>query len=401
MQFSILILQYTLMWVIPYVFATPLPQSDGRKSCDTEPLSESTWTSLDIDAYLKSWAANVTTTPTNNVQSLADSFGAPNFFCGLDQFCNAGQPCTPVEPPAWYALVAIQNWNNYMNSINTAVGFSSNIISLTLPGIVSDLYPKPDDNVTPLRNILRAVTSTIGVIPFAGTVAGIGKNAFEKYTNYALTLVNPPTTDKFLSWTNVAESLAGVIQDYQAAVSDSLKKVLDTPVADAGGIYEQLQGGRFLGISQNFTQSDLQRQMIDSFKVYSIGLALQAQKMFIVVWPTIYADSCTDDASSLCQENIDGTFTKYILTKTDSYDNLKSLNDIGETLTNKYGLSKERFLVDVYKCYKSNGKKQLTDNFGDFLPIEPTTQCLLNLIVCEDNADHTIVKACRDGGADI
>ncbi|KAG5744643.1 hypothetical protein H9Q70_012659 [Fusarium xylarioides] len=388
----------------PYVSSLALPRSgDSKASCDTEPLTEQTWTSLNIDGFLKDWAPNVTTTATNNVQSLADSFGAPNFFCGLDQFCNAGQPCVPVEPPAWDSLLAIQNWNNYMNSIHTAIQFSSNIISLTLPGIVSDLYPSPEDNLTPLQNIIRAITATVGIIPFSGTVAGVGKNSFEKYVNYALTVVKPPKTDKFLSWVNVGSSLANVIQDYQAAVSESLKKVLDTPVADAGGIYEQLQGGRFLGIGQNFTQSELQSQMIESFKVYSIGLALQAQKIFVFRMTDIQ-ESCSEDAASLCQEDISGSFTQYsLLRASGSHDNAELQLDIADKLVSKYGLSKERFLFETAKCWDQNDKKQLADGFGDFLPIDPDTPCLLNMAVCEKSVNENagIIDWCRDAGADI
>lgn len=73
--------------------------------------------------------------------------------------------------PAWYGLIAIQNWNSYMNSINTAITFASSIISLTLPGIVSDLSISPPDDVTPMKNLYKAMTTIIGLIPFTGPVA--------------------------------------------------------------------------------------------------------------------------------------------------------------------------------------------------------------------------------------
>ncbi|KAF4341200.1 hypothetical protein FBEOM_4858 [Fusarium beomiforme] len=388
----------------PSAFGLAIRQSStGAKSCDTEPLSQQTWTSLDIDKFLKDWTPNATATPTNNVQALADSFGAPNFFCGLDQFCNAGQPCVPVEPPAWYALLAIQNWNNYMNSMNTAITFSSNIISLKLPEIVSDLYPSPKDDVTPMQLVTRAITSTMGLIPFAGGL-DVVKDTFTTTVNYVLTVVKPPTTDKFLQWSNVASSLGGVIQDYQAAVSDSIKKIIDTPVADAGGIYEQLQGGRFLGISQNFTQSALQKQMIDSFTLYSIGLALQAQKIFVLRMTNIQRKH-DDTSASYALDSGDGTFTEYSLMQAGDNDNAMVMLDIGDKLSNKYSLPKERWLSDVVKCWEGNDKKQLADGFGDFLPIDPATPCLLNMNVCDLRAvewgSKGIIQRCRDDGVNI
>lgn len=73
--------------------------------------------------------------------------------------------------PAWYALLAIQNWNSYMNSVNTAISFASSIISLTLPSLVSDLNVQPKDDVTPMKNLYKMFTSVLGMIPFTGAVA--------------------------------------------------------------------------------------------------------------------------------------------------------------------------------------------------------------------------------------
>ena len=58
-----------------------LLQHRDTTSCPTGPLTADTWNSSGVDAFLASWSAvNVTVTPTDNVQSLAASFGAPNFF---------------------------------------------------------------------------------------------------------------------------------------------------------------------------------------------------------------------------------------------------------------------------------------------------------------------------------
>lgn len=53
----------------------------GADSCPAETLSADTWKKLDLDKFLAAWAkANVTKAQSNNVQALAQSFGAPNFF---------------------------------------------------------------------------------------------------------------------------------------------------------------------------------------------------------------------------------------------------------------------------------------------------------------------------------
>jgi hypothetical protein len=80
MQLTLSILYSTALWAC-HISASPLPQSGtGADSCDTDPLTQETWTSLNIDQFLIDWTPNVTQAETNNVQALADSFGSPNFF---------------------------------------------------------------------------------------------------------------------------------------------------------------------------------------------------------------------------------------------------------------------------------------------------------------------------------
>lgn len=61
--------------------STLLQRATTSTSCASEALTPDTWISLEIDTFLAAWsAANVTVTATDNVQSLAASFDAPNFF---------------------------------------------------------------------------------------------------------------------------------------------------------------------------------------------------------------------------------------------------------------------------------------------------------------------------------
>jgi hypothetical protein len=95
--------------------ALPQGTGSGADSCPAKPLEPQTWTDLKIDDFLTSAAKNYIRTLTNNIQSLAASFGAPNFFCGLDKFCNAGQPCLPIQLLAWYVTslrTLVARWNS-------------------------------------------------------------------------------------------------------------------------------------------------------------------------------------------------------------------------------------------------------------------------------------------------
>ena len=218
-------------------------------------------------------------------------------------------------------MVAIQNWNSYMNSLNSAVTFASSIISLTLPGIVQDFYPEPADNVTPLKTIFRMFNTVLGVMPFTGPVS-TAASAISGGLNFLNNQIQPPEEpDRFLAWSNIANSMATVVEDYQSAVSNSIQKTNDAPVDDAtSGINSVIAGGTFLGISQNFTQADLQKTVTDSITINAISLALQAQKIFVLRFFNLQL--CNEDEATLCRPNESGgTFTQWTLLRRGSNAN--------------------------------------------------------------------------------
>ncbi|KAF6809207.1 hypothetical protein CSOJ01_07085 [Colletotrichum sojae] len=381
-------------------FASPLPQSGGSTSCKTEDLTADTWNSLKMDDYIQKLGANITDTDGNTIQALAASQGAPNFFCGLDNFCNAGQPCVPVQLPGWYALVAIQNWNSYMNSVNTAITFASSILSLVLPEVVTDLYPDPKDDVTPLKDAIRMFTSVLGVVPLTGTVAKAG-SALSGGLNYINGNLQPPdATDKFLAWSSLSSTMSTVVRDFQNAVADSIKTTIDAPVNQIqGGIGNALLKGQFLGTHQNITQQDIQDQVIDSFRIRAAALALQAQKVFIARGRG--GDNvCSRDpgAAGICITGDDGVDTSYNLLKLDSKGNAEPQVDIANTLTSKYGLTKENIITDVTKCFDDNGKVQLADGFDKSLPLDSKTPCLFILNVCDTVRDSAGITTPKGDG---
>ncbi|KAK8104359.1 uncharacterized protein PG998_011392 [Apiospora kogelbergensis] len=357
--------------------SSSLPATSAT-SCPAEVLSVDTWKKLDLDKFLAAWTkANVTKAQTNNVQALAQSFGAPNFFCGLDNFCNAGQPCVPVEMPQWYALIAIQNWNSYMNSLNTAITFASSIISLTLPGVVSDFSIKPKDDVTPMKNLYKAMTTILGLIPFTGPVA-TGASALTQGVNFIMGEVKvPEPTDKFVTWSNVAGQMGNVVTGYQNQLSTSFKKILDAPVDDANaGILKIIAQGAFLGYSQNVTQADLQKGVIDTFRVYSAGLALRAQGMQLSVSDNTNpanGNTCRDSvgqwgAAASCRDDGNGKWRQVVMVDKDGYPQ----ESIMQKLIDSYGLTPDVALQDNVDCKDEDPTK-------DSLPLDPKTKCLFTL----------------------
>ncbi|KAI6374050.1 hypothetical protein MCOR25_003283 [Pyricularia grisea] len=378
-----------------------LPQSTASENCTADSLTTETWVNLNLDNVTTEAAAKVTA-KENTVQGLAASLGAPNFFCGLDNFCNAGQPCSPVQLPEWYILVAIQNWNSYMNSLNTAITFASSILSLTLPGISNDFILEAKDNITPFKSIVSMIGSVISAVPIAGTVKD-GLSKASQAANILLGLAKPPVqTDKFIAWSNVANSLGDAIKDYQSSLSSAFRTVLNAPVNDTDGIAQLLLGGDFLGVSQNFTQQDIQGPVIDALTRFSVSLALQSQNVFVTrITGLFQCPKNYDTQTRACQQDGD-TFTTFDLSIA-SGETTNPATDFAQKMNDKYSITKDVYLQGVAKCFDDNGQKQLALPFDDNnpVPLDVNTPCLFNLLFCPMTVADTfssggIVDICRN-----
>ncbi|KAH7017203.1 hypothetical protein EDB80DRAFT_603466 [Ilyonectria destructans] len=377
--------------------ATPvaLPQSSGggADSCRSDALTEKTWIKLKVDDFLQAAGSNLT---TNNVQGFASSLGAPNFFCGLGQFCNAGQPCLPVDLPGWYALVAIQNYNSYMNSLNTAVSFAASIMALEMPAVITDIWPTPEDEATPLKDLYAMITLGLSVVPFTGVMAKAA-SVPKGVVSFLSGQVKPPVPPNlFVKWSDLGVSISSAVKDYQSAISTSLKSTLNSEIHnETSGINSVLAGGGFLGIAQNFTQADMQANIADSMKLRSIALALQGRKAFIYR----SFEGCfnsNNDASKFCA-TVDGKVVQYALRMGD-----EEQIDVAAKIIDKYGISKETFLQGPSTCFEEHKVQLFTP---DFLPVDPKAPCIFNLPVCTFDPDtfpgRTIVENCRLQGLDV
>lgn len=111
-----------------------------------------------------------------------------------------------------HALLSVQNWNTYVNTLYNAVSFAANIISLTLPGIVADVYPDPKDDVTVLKLFTRVFGGTLGTIPFTGALGGAATVVAGTTMLVSGSLIPPEPKDRFLAWTNVASSMGILVQ---------------------------------------------------------------------------------------------------------------------------------------------------------------------------------------------
>lgn len=302
-----------------------------------------------------------------------------------------------------YALVAIQNWNSYMNQLYTALIATSNILSLKLPTIVTDLYPKPRDNITPLKTMTRVFAGALSIFPFTGPV-NTAAGAISSAVGFISTNLKAPTPpDEFLQWSNIANSMGKMVQAWQGSLSDSIQTTIDAQANVTGGIYQVIRDGKFLGAHRNVTQTELQDNILRSMELYTIGLILQSQGVFVLKSQPITDGECKEYGSHyLCVDEGNGVKRQYLVTRRDKEDNALSQEDLVNKLTGTYELTREQIMLETADCFTAVGREQGAYPFGDTLPVDPATKCIFNLNVCEsDFSREGIIKMCRDLGVDV
>ncbi|KKF96076.1 hypothetical protein CFO_g1553 [Ceratocystis platani] len=363
--------------------------ASSNATCPIEQLAPSTWMNLNMDSWLDSWVKDkVTRQETNNVGQLAHSFGAPNFVCGVDQFCDAGQPCAPVRTPEWYALLATQNLNTYMNAVLQGSEAASNILTEILPGMVADLYPQGDGSAVATKDLYPLFNTILSVISFAkpspgtntatptasGTTATSGLNS----TEFIIEALQPSLPEgETTAWTNMTNHLPVVMEDYIDQISLTLQDVIDKPINEPmGGLASVLKGGSFLGLSEDFSQEDLGNTAGPALKVWAAAMMLRSQGFMISVanQTSNAADTCVGSdtaigSSSLCIDNGPENWTMATLVDKGYHPQ----NEVMDILVSKYGLTREQITHEALTCDPN------VDYFGGVLPLDPKAKCLFVL----------------------
>ncbi|KAL1901763.1 hypothetical protein Cpir12675_000272 [Ceratocystis pirilliformis] len=374
--------------------------ASSNATCPIEQLAPSAWLNLNMDSWLDSWVKEkVTRQETNNVGQLAHSFGASNFVCGVDQFCDAGQPCAPVRTPEWYALLATQNLNTYMNAVLQGSEAASNILIEILPGMAADLYLQDGGSTVATKDLYPLFNTILGVISFAkpspgtntatptasgtpslntsDTTATLGQTGLDS-TEFIIEALQPSLPEgETTSWTNMTNHLPVIMADYIDQISLTLQDVIDKPINEpAGGLASVLQGGSFLGLSEDFSQEDLGSTAGPALKVWAAALMLRSQGFMISVanHTSNAADTCVGSdtaigSSSLCIDNGPENWTMATLVDKGYHPQ----NGIMDILVSKYGLTREQVTHKALACDPN------VDYFGGVLPLDPQAKCLFVL----------------------
>ncbi|KNZ58325.1 hypothetical protein VP01_1951g1, partial [Puccinia sorghi] len=108
---------------------------DPTSLCQSLPLIASLWRKLGMNFYLDNYPNGTHLSleariliSYSSLQEYASQTGGLDFQCGIGRTCNPGQVtaifqlCENVYGRNWYALVAAQNWNNFVNMLYQATG---------------------------------------------------------------------------------------------------------------------------------------------------------------------------------------------------------------------------------------------------------------------------------------
>lgn len=143
----------------------PDPTAGLKDPCGQIPLTVDSWNKLEVDKYI----ANYPGIENLTLSQFAAKLEAPNFFCGIGMQCLAGQICSPAVGINWLILFAIQEWNNYMNSLYSSVENAITVMREAAAGIVADFMP--DEHVDKSIFGWGMATIVLGVVGIFSAIA--------------------------------------------------------------------------------------------------------------------------------------------------------------------------------------------------------------------------------------
>ncbi|KAG0143612.1 hypothetical protein CROQUDRAFT_48623 [Cronartium quercuum f. sp. fusiforme G11] len=147
------------------VAAGPNPTAGLKDPCGQIELTADSWNQLQVDQYI----ANYPNIQNLTLAEFAAELEAPNFFCGIGLSCLAGQICSPAVGINWLILYALQEWNNYMNSLYSAIENAITIMREATAGIVADFMP--DEHVDKSIFGYGIATVVIGILSIFTAIA--------------------------------------------------------------------------------------------------------------------------------------------------------------------------------------------------------------------------------------
>ncbi|KAH9824405.1 hypothetical protein DFH28DRAFT_945543 [Melampsora americana] len=401
------------------------PSVPVNDSCKALPFTKDTWTKLELDHYLQTYPGGANL----SVKAYAESKRAPSFDCGVGNRCHAGQLCQPVGLPDWYILFAIQQWNTHINGLVQALSFGINFVQATISLLLASLFPavdlatlehlKLDLSVngaffmvsnTLLIDIMALFNSFQGLV---GDIFNIGGNlmtaAFE-FAGGAIRLPPGPERDAFTSWAHLSNTFAAYEKQVIGRISEVVAGTLEKGISANDGIYGAISNGTYITPEPSIFLPLLADELKNVTTVLSLVAILKSMDSFV----TIGSDLCNGDGKNgaLPGKNVlsycdpEGTMYNIVRVSDDKEDrNFENAYVIEE----EFGYTTQFLTNASISCQNKYGGFGHPPNATIDLPLDPTSDCVVNLPVCDCRIEdirhhkkkHGVVSACRQAGLPI
>ncbi|KAI8451198.1 hypothetical protein BY996DRAFT_4586293, partial [Phakopsora pachyrhizi] len=405
-----------------------------KDHCEKVPLKPQIWNQLNMNSYLDNYPGG----HQLNMMDFAATVGATDFYVGIGEHPNPGQLCQPVRGKDWYTLIAIQNWNAYVNCLYDSAGYAFGALSVgVVPGMLIDFEQDPtrfySRTATYIGLAATWITSFPGVIlsswgPYTGGMfCSIGDIAWNylmgvMYLSISAAFINSilivgSGEDRFKRSAVIARMLTESQRAVQSTISNLTQNILRNPINQVSGLAGINRDGSFLSEMPSNFQSKLQAELELALKLKSLAKFLRVQNAFIVRG----SDTCT-------QSGANGAFD---LSETISYcgdDNIMmnivraEINGTrydstiynAHLIESKYGYSPGFLTTLAWDCQKTHGvfeydscsaHNNSTNPEAMLNELKKPRDCYFNLPVCDltrpdlqarrKNKSLSITQICR------
>ncbi|WAQ91872.1 hypothetical protein PtA15_15A264 [Puccinia triticina] len=384
-------------------------------------------------------------------QEYASHVGATDFSAGIGEHPHSGQLCEAVKGRDWYALVAAQNWNSFVNSLYDSAGYALVVFSFlnlrvfgTMSGIISEMLIDFEKDPTRVYETAASyvglvttwVTSFPGCIfnswaPITSTMfASWGEIAWVSfagglYVSTAFAFINSVIfvgtgEDRFTRGANIATMMAQAQQAVHSTISNITQNVINSPISNLEGLAGINRDGSFLNeVPSNF-QNKLQRELELALKLKSLAKFWRVQNAFIVRGsdPCIYSgvNGAFDDAHKLSYCGEDGIMMNIV--RAEKNGNGYDLTIYHASLVeSKYGYSSKFLTTLAWECQSKYGvfeydwssyHNSSATNQSELRNLSQAGDCYFNLPVCDltrpnlkilrSTTDKTLTQICREAG---
>ncbi|KNZ56471.1 hypothetical protein VP01_2398g1 [Puccinia sorghi] len=411
-----------------------------QSTCDPLPFTRETWKKLNIDKYISEYPGGHNLT----VNDYAAKVGAKNFQCGISEWCNAGQVrinvncdgpppillkllflpqmCHPVKGLDWYVLFAIQEWNERVNTLYSAIGLAMSLVQANLFSITSALFPQPDNLrifsskvhfamgatlaslVLVLLPVVVALTAWESIIAFYGSYLIFGATIFSVVS--VATRYKDAPQDAFGLASEVNYQITNYQQQVQEALRNETRSRFNTPISSPQGMAGALLGGSHLDPTRFRSVDQIESELQNITVAASVAHILKSM------------DPCNgsgkdgawsgDNVLSFCNSN--GTMFN-IITVSPGKSKVQNHIPNAATLSSKFGITTEYLTSSAIKCHESR-KNSITNHPNVTLSAveqNGAADCIIDLPVCDCRSEkfkerrkHVgTVKACREAGVSI